>query len=851
MASFVVYSSLCAHVSRCHRNQSSVAVTCTQNVTESCKTVKCSLSYCQAVIRSVKELLIHTRKHIREDKLAKCPFNACNRQFTNQKTFAAHVSRKHRLCSLNNVECSPLHLPQKAYPQPGSEAVIQMPAELQGSDNEHETHDLSSQGEASVSYNELMTTFALFCLKLQSKHLVPAATVQAIVNELSAINSSSMQYSLGILEKHLDNLGVSSDRKQEIFQDLTKNNPMSDLSQGPLRSIASRTVYFKNSMQYVPPVEICFGYNSDGVKLIMHYVPIIESLRLLFMNNRQHVLLGRHTSECGIFTDICDGSVLQNNCLTGQVEECFKIILYQDSFEIVNPLGSSKRMHKLLAVYYTLANIKPENRSQIDHMQLVLLCKERTVTAVGMQRVFGKLVEDVKKMEEIGIEIEEGKYVRGTITCVVGDNLGSHSLGGFTENFSSSEFFCRFCTMSRTEFCSKPYVIGHTRTQQNYAQSVQMLQENPDLRQHNGITKNSPLNDLHFFHVCQPGLPPCLGHDLFEGIVSYDVAIYLKYFIRVKHWFSYSILARRIKRFAFIGCDNLDRPPVLAENAERLSGHAVQNWTLLRFLPLIIGTLIKDTSDAVWEQCLKLRHITEIVCAPSIDVARIYILNGLIEDYIEQRHDLFPERALRPKHHYLCHYPQLIMNFGPLMRVWTMRFESKHSFFKRCFRRLQNCKNVTKMLSEKHQLLQAYYASGSLFKEEIIPDFSHRLCLEELSTRLQCAVVASALTSRTSEVIIHKVTVRGTEYGRDMYVCVRRVNEVLYAGRIEYCILTAATEVLFVVEMYSTNVDHGLNVHRLCQLDVAECVKLTSILNFCPLHAYYIDGPVLVLKHAV
>jgi len=160
-------------------------------------------------------------------------------------------------------------------------------------------------------------------------------------------------------------------------------------------------------------------------------------------------------------------------------------------------------------------------------------------------------------MEEIGIEIEEGKHVRGTITCVVGDNLGSHSLGGFTESFSSSDYFCRFCTMSRSEFHSKPYMIGHTRTQQNL---FSCYGKNPDLRQHNGVTKKFTIKRSHFFHVCQPGLPPCLEHDLFEGIVSYDVAIYLKYFIRLKHWFSYSVLARRIKRFSFVGCDNLDRP---------------------------------------------------------------------------------------------------------------------------------------------------------------------------------------------------------------------------------------------------------------------------------------------------
>lgn len=48
-------------------------------------------------------------------------------------------------------------------------------------------------------------------------------------------------------------------------------------------------------------------------------------------------------------------------------------------------------------------------------------------------------------------------------------------------------------------------------------------------------------NTLKFSHVCQAGLPPCLGHDLFEGVVAYDLAIYLRYFIKVKHWLTYSV----------------------------------------------------------------------------------------------------------------------------------------------------------------------------------------------------------------------------------------------------------------------------------------------------------------------
>lgn len=43
----------------------------------------------------------------------------------------------------------------------------------------------------------------------------------------------------------------------------------------------------------------------------------------------------------------------------------------------------------------------------------------------------------------------------------------------------------------------------------------------------------------------------------------------------------------------------------------------------------------------------------------------------------------FPDFTLRPKHHYIEHYPHLIKKFGPLTDVWTMRFEGKHKFFKR------------------------------------------------------------------------------------------------------------------------------------------------------------------------
>ena len=63
------------------------------------------------------------------------------------------------------------------------------------------------------------------------------------------------------------------------------------------------------------------------------------------------------------------------------------------------------------------------------------------------------------------------------------------------------------------------------------------------------------------------------------------------------------------------------------------------------------------------------------------EIEYLTYLQLIISQYISMREMLFPDVKLRPKHHYLLHYPELILQFGPLIKVWTMRFESKHRFF--------------------------------------------------------------------------------------------------------------------------------------------------------------------------
>ena len=177
-------------------------------------------------------------------------------------------------------------------------------------------------------------------------------------------------------------------------------------------------------------------------------------------------------------------------------------------------------------------------------------------------------------------------------------------------------------------------------------------------------------------------------------------------------------------------------------------------------LPLLIYDMV-NPSDEVYHTLLLLRVLVEYVVSPALSSGQIANMGILIEDYVHRRRSLFPDVKLRPKHHYLSHYRMLTRKFGPLIRLWTMRFESKHQFFKRCMRNSRNFINVTGMLAKRHQLLQAYLSGAprfptneALINSNLVVDPSGQVkeCLQSLGI--------------TDVHLCTECTVRGTVYSR-------------------------------------------------------------------------------------
>ena len=114
----------------------------------------------------------------------------------------------------------------------------------------------------------------------------------------------------------------------------------------------------------------------------------------------------------------------------------------------------------IITVYMIIGNLPPHLRSTTTNAQLVLLCLEKHVIEFGWDIVLKRLIEHLNILANFGITLSfSGKTVRfkETVVFMLEDNLGSHQIGGLTENFSKSIFFCRFCEILRSQLQTNGY----------------------------------------------------------------------------------------------------------------------------------------------------------------------------------------------------------------------------------------------------------------------------------------------------------------------------------------------------------------------------------------------------------
>lgn len=772
---FKTWNALIVHQSKIH----STGVTHKEEAIFSCHLCACS------DLSSERDYFAHINAHLKRNETVSCMFLGCDFKTNIYFTFKSHKNRKH--CHHTLVDFKPgVVITYKISSVDEFEANSQECVETSDTaipSNSHcHTEDLQKVIEQ---------RFAAALLKLEHLVHVPGTALDVFLGELHhLICSAHIPLSYDTVSDIFSQRKLLVDEfiLRDTVDAISSANPVQRSIQkgGPLSTVYLRKQYYKENFSVVEPVEYILDAKK---KRSFQYVPILKSLQQLL--SRRDIIdkviasdqRQEGTDQSYLYKSSRDGSVFkENGFLTGENP---RIILnfYVDDFETCNPLGTSRKVHKLCAVYWVLANLPPGSHSSLSSIYLAVLCKTDDVKTYSYDKIFEPLLQDLKILEDLGVYIPLlNESVKGTVLSIVADNLGAHSVAGFMQSFSV-EYYCRFCTGNSSNIQLHSVASGafSLRTKELHQAHVKQAQETGGC--YFGVKKDCVFTkNLSHFHVIF-GYPPDVVHDVFEGIIPVELARCLTLLISRK-LFTLADLNSAIQKFPYKWTDRTNKPHVVSQtfsSRKTVGGNAHENWSLLRFLPFLVGSHVPEDEPA-WLVLMDLKDITELVVAPVHCDDSLAFLESKITEHRHRYKDLFPDIKLLPKHHYLEHYPQMIKLFGPAVGQWTMRFEAKHGFFKRVIRHTNCFKNVPLSLASKHQMMIAYHLSSPcLGKSDLEVSAVFTLPVDLLKEEV--AHIIRQKFSDTHEVQLAQcVTTKGIAYRKGMILAHRATG-----GLPEFC----------------------------------------------------------------
>ena len=436
-------------------------------------------------------------------------------------------------------------------------------------------------------------------------------------------------------------------------------------------------------------------------------MPLLKSLEnLLKLEDYQAEVINSHQSQCNSeLKDFCDGLLYKSHALFGCDSSALQLVAYYDELEVVNPIGSYVKRHKLGCMFYFLGNVRPQYRSTLKQIQLIAVGKYEDITKYGIDEFMKPFVEDVKSLYCDGINVSIGgveKVLHGGLLAFLADNLAAHLVGGFKQSMSFALRICRGCLitqeLSQDCFLEKNCEL---RTPDAHFNHCSLL-SGPLAKHYStsyGINRLSILEEIPEFSVTT-NMPHDIMHDLFEGVVPHHMTLLLCHCVKNKY-FSIQELNQRISVFDFLHNRPTEIDAKICNTDSKVKQSASQMMSFVHKFPLIIGDKVPE-DDGHWQLFLILIRICSIAIAPSCTFDLAAYLEVLIEEYLSSFRLLYPSVTLIPKQHYMIHYPSQMLKYGPLIHTWTMRQESKLSFFKQASR-FSNYKNVPKTVARRHQ----------------------------------------------------------------------------------------------------------------------------------------------------
>lgn len=180
-----------------------------------------------------------------------------------------------------------------------------------------------------------------------------------------------------------------------------------------------------------------------------------------------------------------------------------------------------------------------------------------------------------------------------------------------------------------------------------------------------------------------------------------------------------------------------------------------------------------------------------------------------------------------------------------------MRFESKHSYFKRCARSLKNFKNICQTLSERHQMFQAYLSAGPGCSQFLQVKDSCTFYPDLYSDAMKYAVRQFGFTGNDTSVCT-EIQYKGTSYKKGNFL-VSKNEESIEFGELLIILIKNDAAVCFVLDVHQAEYLSEYHVYSVTKDSTRlQCLNITDLVDVYPLPSYFVNGhQVIPLKHSV
>lgn len=670
--------------------------------------IKCCVYNCDESFLSIDALQVHISIKHSECTYFNCVIEGCNRSFNIWNSYRKHLRNKHAVLNRFNEACN----------APRQTDLLNISSDT----NETSHLDFVSEEEIfhSISSPDFNTSLKEHADRLVSKIYIkpglPRNQVDSVIEDFSSFLGGSF---LTILkEKVLDALKTNAEVEaissiKEMFESLS--NPFNHLS-----TEYKRIMYFQSIGVYISPKTYDIDFHigrkktKQGVKPEMiqvtgqcislrHVLKKFFELPDVFNSTMQYMQKVQSKTDviynfiqCKRWRDLTTHYFKKSDIV-------FPLFVYYDDWESNNPLGTHSE--KIGTVYIAISCLPPECQSKLDNIFVALLFYANDRKQYGNKKTFAPLIDELTYLESEGIVIntmEGEKKIYFATGLLLGDNLGIHSMCGFVESFSAT-FMCRFCKASKflteTQCIEDPDLL---RSSESYYNDLAL--ENSKLT---GLKEQCIFNNIPSVNIIEMPFVDSM-HDCLEGVGHYSMIVILRHFFQLDPLFL-QILNYRMYMFDYGSDNGINKPPCITPEIlgkSKLKMTASEMMLFVRLFGIFVGD-IADENDEFWQLYLLLYDIFSIIQTKRLPSDIGNVLQVLIKEHNELYLKISGER-LKPKHHFLLHYPTIFKYLGPFANVSCMRFEAMHKRLKAYCTATMSRKNLLLSLATKFQLALCY-----------------------------------------------------------------------------------------------------------------------------------------------